>query len=238
MSRGFDRMATASEPRTLAGGGKPSFFILFIGLTGLFTTLYLDVHSLHLPEVPVSQMIVFPISLLLIATFVQEGAPDGLAPPEIARFAILWERLRWSALVLLGLAPFAVWQFRLYENRYMLACGLLALVALVLFLVQLLRVEELLFTVRSNVAMAAACRWTGVVLPPLTATVGVTVYAYAFRYGGRWLSTPVESPYSVWLKLPGWIQWMPVVPFSMVCMLTLGLIVSNPESRDGATDVV
>lgn len=210
------RMSFRDDPRS-------SLLVIAVALAFLGITVVLDSRSLHLPGRPVGYLILVPVCVLPLAAWLGGGGAPG---PSVAAsregFRRLWGRLLLASVATLGFSPFFVWQFRVYQNRYMLACGLLAVLALTAFLVCLLRVDQALFEHGgAHRILAEACQWLALALPPLTATVAVTVYAYAFRYGGRWVPMPVESPYSVWLRLPLWIRWMPIAPLAATCLLTL-----------------
>lgn len=183
----------------------------------------------HLPGRPFSLTLLLPSGLLLLGVML--FSPDKYETRFLTQTVF---RLRITALATFFLTPFFVWQFPLYEHIYFLLCGGAFLLAFQIFLISLAQVMQVCFYYCRRPFLARASRFTGISVVPLMCTVTVIVYLHAFRLGPGWAGgIPVESPYSIWIRLSPFFRGLSSLPFFAIVLLLLILALLLPSKGCG-----
>ncbi len=180
-----------------------------------------------LPGRPFDLLLLVPVAVMVVGAFMLRRCCDvDSSLFGGVDFRAHCERLSHLGVVVFLLAPFFCWQFRVYENTYMLLCGLFAVLAFIAFLVQLMRTEELFLSSFGRSRLAWFTRLIAVALPPFAGTPLVAIYLNLFyRAGAGWSGSVFASPYLLWLRLPGWIRFLPVATYACACFPTIAVAV-------------
>ena len=211
-----------------------SFEIMLLGLLLLFIMLVEATGSPHLPGRPFFLTLLVPTGLILLgALFFPEtgrGENDG-------GFVANRSRMKVSALTAFALTPFFVWQFGLYERIYFLVCGFLFLLAFQIYLVALANVIEVQFALLRRSRLARLARFAGISVAPFMIAVTVMIYFHVLQLGEAAAWQPVQSPYTVWMRIPSLIQALFGLPFLAVTILVAVLVFVLPsESSESAEE--
>ncbi len=139
-------------------------------------------------------------------------------------------RLKATALLSFGLTPFFVWHFPHYQNVYFVACGFAAAISFQLFLISLTQVLEARFAMLGISALARLCHLTGIAITPLMCAFTAIVYLHVFRVGADGPGIPVESAYSIWLRVSPALKMLSILPFLLTLCLTVVLFLDPKKT--------
>ncbi len=174
-----------------------SLELMFIGLLVLMIMMVESTIRPHLPERPFSMLLLVPLALILLGALLFPLTAGSDSEPETPTV----RRLKISAITAFGLAPFFVWQFRLYEQLYFLSAGFVFLLALQIYLISLAQLVEKRFVRLRRFSLARISRFAGISVTPFMLAVTVMIYLHVLQFGGAPGVSVVQSPYAVWLRI-------------------------------------